>query len=91
MVAPTITDVTAPTVAIFGVPFTATVDYVSGNPSVAVPLEAVVTAATGEVSAPWPFTVTASEGLTPEIRSTDPNVTVAGPDVNGGFTLTING
>ena len=91
MAVPTVTDVTAPTVAAFGVPFTATVDAVSGLPTVAVPFEAVATASTGEVSAPWPFTVTASEGLSLAIRSTDPNVVITAGANPGEFSITING
>ena len=90
MAVPTVTDVTAPSVAAFGVPFTATVDAVSGLPTVAVPFQAVASASTGEVSAPWPFTVTASEPLVLSIQSTDPNVAVSGPDAGGNFTITIN-
>ena len=91
MAAPTITDVTAPSVATFGVPFTATVDAISGNPSIAVSLQAVATASTGEVSAPWPFTVTASEVVSVAVSTTDPTVAISGPDAAGAFTIVING
>ena len=90
MAVPTVTDVTAPTVAEFGVPFPVTVDAISGLPTVAVPLEAVAVSSLGEESQPWPFTVTASEPLRYVVRSTDAGVIVAQGAAGNEFSLTIN-
>ena len=90
MAVPTVTDVTSPTLAEFGVPFGVTVDAISGLSTLAVPLEAVAVSSLGEESQPWPFTVTASEALTYRVRSTDPGVIVTQGAAGNEFSLTIN-